>query len=58
MYNKQYRLAGFEKVEKDLVSNAYPVCFVASITHKKPRSSELQRGNCEKPFVYCIYSIC
>jgi len=58
MYKKQCSLAGLEKVKKDLVSNAYSVCFVASIIHKKPRSSEVQRSNDEKPFVYCICSIC
>lgn len=32
-----------ERVKKDLVSNAYPVCFVASIIHNKPRGSQGQR---------------
>jgi hypothetical protein len=58
MYNKYYSLAGLEKVEKDLVSKAYLVCLVGFIIHKKHRSSEVQRGNGEKPYVYCIYSIC
>jgi hypothetical protein len=57
MYNKQYSLAGLEKVKKDLVSNAYRVCLVASTVHMKHRGSEVQRGNDEKPFVYSICSI-
>ena len=41
-----------ERAKKDLVSTAYPVCLVESITHMKPGSSQVQRGN-EKPL--CIY---
>jgi len=44
-----------ERVRKDLVYTAYPVCLVESITHKKPGSSQVQRGN-GKPL--CIYQFC
>ena len=53
--SKQESLAELQKVKKDLASNAYPVCSVASLIHKKPRCSEVQRGSDEKPL--CIVSV-
>jgi hypothetical protein len=36
--NKQVSEVELERVRKDVVSTAYPVCLVESVTHMKPES--------------------